>query len=187
MKNFWVGFLIGIVFSIIALFVFGYFWGEKMLRNNSLLEPRLKTTDKGKVVNFNFKLRSLHTDSLIDDNFFKEKVVLLNFWEYWCVPCKRELPSIAKLYSSVKDSLVIFAIISTESPDSTKKDEAIKKYPLPFYSMDGIVPDLFRSEIVPRTYIINKKGELVVSEIGAVQWDNERVLGFIDSLKKIVN
>ena len=42
---------------------------------------------------------------------FKGKAVLLNFCATWCVPCKKELPSMQRLYEDLKlDGFEIVAI-----------------------------------------------------------------------------
>jgi thiol-disulfide isomerase/thioredoxin len=33
----------------------------------------------------------------------KGKVVLVNFWGSWCVPCKKEMPAIQSVYDEFKD------------------------------------------------------------------------------------
>ena len=33
---------------------------------------------------------------------FRGKVVLLNFWASWCVPCREEMPAMEKLYQEYK-------------------------------------------------------------------------------------
>ena len=46
----------------------------------------------------------------------KGKVVWLNFWATWCVPCKRELPDIQTLYDEKKDAGLEVLIINYREP-----------------------------------------------------------------------
>lgn len=45
----------------------------------------------------------------------KGKILFLNLWATWCVPCREEFPSIVKLASEIKD--VEFVGISVDFPD----------------------------------------------------------------------
>lgn len=40
---------------------------------------------------------------LISLNDYRGKVVVLTFWATWCVPCKKEMPEIQKVYNQYKD------------------------------------------------------------------------------------
>jgi len=46
----------------------------------------------------------------------KGKILFLNLWATWCVPCREEFPSIVKLAGEYKDS-VEFVGISVDYPD----------------------------------------------------------------------
>jgi thiol-disulfide isomerase/thioredoxin len=42
---------------------------------------------------------------------FRGKIVLLNFWASWCVPCREEMPAMEKLYQEFKQkNFVVLAI-----------------------------------------------------------------------------
>jgi len=51
-----------------------------------------------------------------------KKVVLLNVWALWCVPCVEEFPMIVDLDKEIKDLEVIF--ISADFEDQIKKVES---------------------------------------------------------------
>ena len=186
MKRFWLGFVAGIAFSFLAMMGIGYFLAQKLDRaNEDLPKPALIQSKTEKVSNLSMKLYDTRTDTPITGESFTNKIVFLNFWEYWCVPCKQELPAIERLYNSVTDSSVVFAIISTQKPEIVKKDKVLQEIKLPFYYVNGVLPDVLKGEAVPRTFIIAKNGEIVVKEIGASAWDDEKVVRLIDSLKSI--
>ena len=47
----------------------------------------------------------------IDLDDFKGKLLILNFWATWCVPCKEEMPSLDELQSNTKlNNIKIFPI-----------------------------------------------------------------------------
>ena len=186
MKKFWIGFISGILFSFIAMIVLGYFLGRAFYSDDDgLSSPTFQKQDSLLVANYNLKLVDLKNDALFKNDLLYGKVVFFNFWEHWCKPCKEELPSIQRLYNTVNDSLIVFAIISTEKPEVAKKDKVVLETNLPFYYLNGVLPDLFKGDIVPRTFIIGKKGEIIIKEIGAAAWDDEKVVELIDSLKAI--
>ena len=62
---------------------------------------------------------------------YEGKVVFLNFWASWCLPCVAELPSINKLYNQFKDEDVGFILISNENEEVLRKYSEKKNYDVP--------------------------------------------------------
>lgn len=110
------------------------------------------------------------------------QVVFLNHWATWCGPCVAEMKSIQELYDSYGDR-VRFILISREEPKVIKKFKDRKGYDLPFCSVLD-APPVFQSRKFPTTYIINKKGEIVVKEFGAHDWNDKNVRNLLDELLK---
>ena len=113
----------------------------------------------------------------------ENRVVLVNFWATWCPPCIAEMPSFQKLYDSYKEE-VVFLFIAND--DKQKVSEFIRKnnYDLPVYFQVSNRPVGMNSNSLPTTYIINKKGELVLNKTGAVDWNSSRVRNFLNDILK---
>ncbi len=184
--KFWTGFFTGMLVTVLLLFGFSMYMNNQL--EDMLADPPAPVLQKPGVpvkADFNLKLHELRTDSLLDTAVFRNKVVLLNFWEFWCVPCREEMPGLKLLYNTVKDSSVVFAFISTDRMDSVRNSPVVRQHDLPYYHSNTVLPVSLLGELVPRTYIINKKGGILVSEAGKRKWDHPSVVHFIDSLKKL--
>ena len=76
---------------------------------------------------FEVQTRPLAPDFLLEDidgkkrllSALRGKVVLVNFWATWCPPCRREMPSLERLYQSLKGAdFEIFAVNVGEDVDT---------------------------------------------------------------------
>jgi thiol-disulfide isomerase/thioredoxin len=92
---------------------------------------------------------------------FKGKKVFVNLWATWCSPCRREMPSIEQLASSVDTSKVAFVMISLDNTfDRAIKYKQMQKLNLPIYYPGESLPPLFAVKGIPTTFIFNEKGQL---------------------------
>lgn len=48
----------------------------------------------------------------------KGKVVLVDFWATWCVPCRKEMPELAKLEAKLKARGLVLIPISADEPEN---------------------------------------------------------------------
>ena len=114
---------------------------------------------------------------------YKDKVVFINLWATWCPPCIAELPDLQKLYDDYGDR-VEFLFISNESQSVINTFLEEKQFTLPAYIPLTDYPIDFTTNSIPTSYLINKKGEIVIAKKGVAQWNSKRVRGVLDVLVK---
>jgi thiol-disulfide isomerase/thioredoxin len=129
----------------------------------------------------------------------KNKVVVLDFWSTWCVPCKASFPTMQQLVNKYKDDKdVVFLFIDTwESAEPQKNQEIVKKYITDNkYSFDVLfdvknkmVKD-YKVDGIPKKFVLDKNGNLVYTgEQSGLIVTNEHVIedmtALIDAAKKI--
>jgi peroxiredoxin len=103
---------------------------------------------------------------------FRGKVVFLNFWASWCVPCREEMPAMEKLYQEYKDKN--FVVLAVDVKD--RKEDALNfvkelrlTYPIAF-DPEGQVGLLYGAWGLPTTYLIGPKGEGLARAWGPAEW-----------------
>jgi thiol-disulfide isomerase/thioredoxin len=98
---------------------------------------------------------------------WKGKVVLVDFWATWCVPCREELPHVKKLYDDYHaKGLEVVGVSCDETADDLKKFQAENKdlaWPQMFDEKNPgwnkVAKDLGIMRI-PTMFLIDKKGVL---------------------------
>lgn len=103
---------------------------------------------------------------------FKGKLVFLNFWASWCLPCREEMPAMERLYQEYKNrGLVILAV--NVKDNRTKALDFVKElkltYPIALDS-DGQVGLLYGAWGLPTTYLIGRDGTGLARIWGPAQW-----------------
>ena len=132
------------------------------------------------VSNTNWKLIS-ESKTPLNFNQLEGNIVFVNFWATWCPPCLAEMPSLQSLYNDYK-SKVVFLLISNEAEEIITNFKLKNGYNFQVYKAITDVPKELSTTSIPRTFIINKKREIVVDESGAVDWNSKTVRSLLDQL-----
>ena len=114
---------------------------------------------------------------------YQGKLIIVNFWATWCPPCKKEMPSLDKLYKDKKfKNLKIFAV-NMEEPNKLKTKNFftelnIKNLEIFFDESFSYVKE-FKLRGVPTTVLINKNGEEFARIIGAVDFLDKKFVRWL--------
>jgi len=111
----------------------------------------------------------------------REEVIFLNFWATWCPPCIAEMPSIERLYQAYGDR-VQFIMMTTEDPAVVQSFMDKNGYTFPIYIQHYEVPEIFATNSIPTTYIIDRSGHIRMKKKGAAKWDAGKIKTLLDTL-----
>jgi thiol-disulfide isomerase/thioredoxin len=108
-------------------------------------------------------------DQPVDMRQFFGKVVIIDFWDTWCGPCRREIPHFVELYSQYKGKglEVVGVALARQGKAAVKQFSTEFKinYTSALVSEEAI--RLFGSPSgIPTTYIIDQNGEVVEKIVG---------------------
>ena len=103
----------------------------------------------------------------------------MNFWATWCPPCVAEMPSFQNLYSDYGDR-VVFLFVANDDPDRVIRFMENKELSLPVYFQVSEVPGEMSSNSLPTTYIIDPRGVIIASKVGAADWNSSKVRALLD-------
>ncbi len=90
------------------------------------------------------------------------KVVLVNFWTSWCLPCRQEMPAIESVYRSYKDIGLVVIGLNLTAQDSKQEAAAFAQevgvtFPIAL-DLNNSVGNLYRVTALPTSFFIDRKG-----------------------------
>lgn len=127
----------------------------------------------------------------IDQQAWKGKVVILNFWATWCGPCRAEIPDLIALQNKYKDQLVVIGLSVDEGPaDGVKKFVTEHQMNYPVAIVNKEIEQLFGGvTAIPSTFVLTTDGRMVQRHIGqlnAIGIEQEvRVLAKLPTLAEV--
>lgn len=112
-------------------------------------------------------------------NQYKGRIVILNFWATFCVPCREEMPDLAKIQNEY--AALGVQVIGASTDEISSRPKVLKfiketKVNFPIW-MGATVADMTRfglGEALPGTVIIDKSGKIVKVISGIVNVEDMR-------------
>lgn len=111
------------------------------------------------------------------------RVVVVNFWAWWCAPCREEVPVLQRASERYDPERVLFLGINSEDVAADAR-RFLSAYPFSYPSLRDPGPDTARAfEIYgyPSTLVIDPEGRVATSYSGAVD-DTRQLTEPIDQL-----
>jgi thiol-disulfide isomerase/thioredoxin len=113
------------------------------------------------------------------------KLVIINFWATWCAPCKKEMPSLDKLYQNKNFKNLQVLAVNIEKPNPIKVKKFFKTLNIKnlkiFFDSEFKLTKTFKLRGVPTTILINKKGEEFARIVGSIDFENKKFVKWLSN------
>lgn len=109
-----------------------------------------------------FEARALEDGSLRRLSDYRGQVVLLNVWATWCIPCRREMPSIEKLYREYSPRGLRVVAVSVDDPSAEESvRQFVEELGLSFeilHDPTGKIVQSYQMIGIPQSFLIDRRG-----------------------------
>ncbi|MGH7673231.1 MAG: TlpA disulfide reductase family protein [Gemmatimonadales bacterium] len=105
---------------------------------------------------------------------YRGKVVLLNVWATWCLPCRVEMPSMQRLHGKLAGTDFRILAVSIDQEGADKIMAFVQELGLTFdilHDPAGAIQGIYQTTGVPESFVIDRDGVIVKKVIGAAEWD----------------
>jgi thiol-disulfide isomerase/thioredoxin len=104
-------------------------------------------------------------------NKYKGKIVVLNFWATWCVPCRHEMPLLAEMQKRYQDKGVVVLGASVDDEKSQPQIQPFAEknkiaFPLLVGATTDQMQELQLGEAIPATAFFDVDGNLIARVLG---------------------
>lgn len=115
---------------------------------------------------------------------YEGKFILLDFWKMACYPCIKSIPHLEELHNKYREKgLIVIGVNSVDIDEKSKRRLPqflkINKVTYPIWLTEKKTESLYNISGYPTLYLIDKKGEIIFSQLGFIE-------GVDDSLTKVI-
>ena len=111
-------------------------------------------------------------------------VVLVNFWAPWCLPCRKEMPSMARLADRLAGRpFTLLGVNVGETPEEIRA--FLKQVPVNFpivLDSEGASLKAWNVFAFPTSYVLDKQGRIRLGLFGSIEWDSPEAVARLEAL-----
>lgn len=117
---------------------------------------------------------------------FQGRVVVLNLWATWCAPCRKEMPSLDRLQTSLGGEDLEVIALAVDRGNLSKVQDFYKEVGVEhlgiYHDSTAKAARVLRAPGLPTTLIIDRNGHEVGRVLGDAEWDGDDVITLLKAV-----
>jgi len=117
---------------------------------------------------------------------YRDKLVILNFWATWCVPCTDEMPTLEALWRDYRArGLVVLGVSVDRGGPRALLEPYVRNLGITFPILldpDGKTAGAWRVTSLPVTFVVKPGGEVAGNALGAREWRSEQMQALLTGM-----
>jgi thiol-disulfide isomerase/thioredoxin len=104
----------------------------------------------------------------LDLSAHQGKVVIVDFWASWCVPCRRSFPWMNAMQAKYADQGLVIIAVNMDA-DGNEAADFLREYPADFeivYDPDGELAREYDVIAMPSSYVFDRQGKQIARHLG---------------------
>lgn len=114
---------------------------------------------------------------------FRGRVVLLNVWATWCVPCRQEMPTLDRLQAKLGSPNFQVVALSIDRAGVSVVKQFYQELGLTalvtYVDQSGKAAGSLGTVGIPTTLLVDRDGQEVARKVGPAEWDSPEVIALI--------
>ena len=108
---------------------------------------------------------------------YQGRYLLVNFWAVWCIPCRKEMPSMQRAYNRLRGGNFEMLGIHV-GPSLTNAKQYAENLGLSFPILVDAEMNMSNWQIkgLPTTFLLDPEGRIIAEAIGERDWDSPELL-----------
>lgn len=107
-------------------------------------------------------------DPTLDLASYRGKVVVVDFWASWCVPCRRSFPWMNDMQAKYGDDGLVIIGVNMDA-EASEAEKFLHDYPAQFsivHDADGELARQYDVVAMPSSYVIGRDGQQLARHLG---------------------
>ena len=114
---------------------------------------------------------------------FRGRVVVLNVWATWCLPCREEMPTLDRLQATLAGPGFEVVAVSIDRDGMPVVREFFARQSIrhlhPYVDASGDALSILGVAGIPLTLLVDRDGREVARKLGPAVWDHPEVIKMI--------